>query len=113
MTRRFAFVGSLLGILLLASIATGLWWHFREGPPADTTSGPSEPLRPVPGSPWFTDVTKAAGIDFIHFDPGTDIDYIMETMGSGVAWIDYDNDGWPDLFLVQDGPVHPGNHTGP
>jgi hypothetical protein len=28
-------------------------------------------------------------------------------MGSGLAWIDYNNDGWPDLFCVQDGPVRP------
>jgi hypothetical protein len=30
-----------------------------------------------------------------------------ETMGSGVGWIDYDADGWPDLFCVQDGPLPP------
>jgi hypothetical protein len=32
---------------------------------------------------------------------------ISETMGSGLAWIDYDGDGWPDLFCVQDGPLPP------
>jgi hypothetical protein len=34
-------------------------------------------------------------------------------MGSGVGWIDYDNDGWPDLFCVQDGPLRPAEHKGP
>ena len=34
-------------------------------------------------------------------------------MGSGLGWIDYDNDGWPDLFCVQDGPVRPSQRPGP
>src|SRR4029077_9357649 len=62
---------------------------------------------PTPGMPWFEDVTAAAGIDFRHFDPATEHHYIQETMGSGIGWIDYDNDGWLDLFCVQDGPVRP------
>ena len=50
---------------------------------------------------------QAAGIDFRHYDATTPVDYIQERMGSGLAWIDYDGDGWPDLFCVQDGPVRP------
>jgi hypothetical protein len=53
------------------------------------------------------DVTVAGGIDFKHFDSNTSMHYMMETMGSGVGWIDYNNDGWPDLFCVQDGPIRP------
>jgi hypothetical protein len=64
-------------------------------------------LRPTPGLPWFEDITAAAGIDFQHFDSSTPLHYMQETLGSGVAWIDYNNDGWPDLFCVQDGPVRP------
>src|SRR5262249_32995260 len=64
--------------------------------------------QPTPGLPWFVDVTAAAGIGFSHFDAATPQHYIQETMGSGVAWIDYNNDGWLDLFCVQDGPVRPG-----
>src|SRR5205814_274847 len=62
----------------------------------------------VPGVPWFEDVAAASGIHFQHFDASTDLDAVPERMGSGVGWIDYDNDGWPDLFCVQDGPLHPG-----
>ena len=59
------------------------------------------------------DVTAASGIGFRHFDPATPQHYILETMGSGLGWIDYDNDGWLDLFCVQDGPVRPTSADGP
>jgi hypothetical protein len=62
---------------------------------------------PTPGVPWFENVAEAGGITFRHFDPATPMHYIHETLGSGLAWIDYDNDGWLDLFVVQDGPVRP------
>jgi enediyne biosynthesis protein E4 len=64
-------------------------------------------LQPTPGLPWFVEVTGPAGIDFQHFDSTTSLHYMQETLGSGVGWIDYNNDGWPDLFCVQDGPVRP------
>jgi hypothetical protein len=48
----------------------------------------------------FSDVTRAAGIDF-HLTCGSlEKLYIMETMCGGVAVFDYDNDGWMDVFLV-------------
>ncbi len=47
----------------------------------------------------FTDVTREAGIQFRHFS-GQRSSQIPEDMGSGAAWGDYNNDGWPDLFLV-------------
>jgi hypothetical protein len=49
----------------------------------------------------FTDVTREAGIEFMHFDGRTHMQYIMDQTGSGLAWLDYDGDGLMDLFLVQ------------
>jgi hypothetical protein len=48
----------------------------------------------------FRDITAKAGIVFIHNNGATGKKYLPETMGPGVAFIDYDNDGWPDIFLV-------------
>ncbi|MDD9974058.1 MAG: VCBS repeat-containing protein, partial [Candidatus Poribacteria bacterium] len=53
-----------------------------------------------PGNIKFTNITQAAGIDFIHNTGAFGKKYLPETMGSGCAFIDYDNDGWQDILLV-------------
>jgi enediyne biosynthesis protein E4 len=61
----------------------------------------------------FTDITKAAGLTFKQDATATDQKYYLETMGTGVAWLDYDQDGLMDLFFVQSAatdiykPEHP------
>ena len=50
--------------------------------------------------PTFTDVTAKAGIQFQHQASRTSQKYLIETMGAGVAWLDYDGDGLLDLFFV-------------
>ena len=48
----------------------------------------------------FEDVTAAAGVKFVHNNGAAGKKYLPETMGSGCAFLDYNNDGWLDLFLV-------------
>ena len=48
----------------------------------------------------FTDGTQAAGISFEHRNSATPDKYLLETMGGGVALLDYDNDGRLDLFFT-------------
>jgi hypothetical protein len=48
----------------------------------------------------FTDVTAQAGIHFIHNAGRTGHKYLPETLGAGCAFFDYDNDGWPDILLI-------------
>lgn len=49
----------------------------------------------------FTDVRKEAGITFVQDGTGTEDKLYLETMGTGVAWIDYDQDGLMDIYFVQ------------
>ncbi len=51
----------------------------------------------------FVDIAERAGLDFRHVSGGPEKKYILESMGGGVAWIDYDRDGWPDLYLTNAG----------
>ena len=48
----------------------------------------------------FTDITQPAGIDFTHENSATSNKYLVETMGGGVALLDYDNDGRLDMFFT-------------
>ncbi|GAC1617600.1 MAG: CRTAC1 family protein [Candidatus Acidiferrum sp.] len=63
----------------------------------------------------FRDVTQQAGIHFVHNNGAYGKKFLPETMGPGVAFIDYDNDGWPDIFLVNgmDWPGHARKRTTP
>jgi hypothetical protein len=61
----------------------------------------------VDGAPIvFADITKQAGLDKFHHKSGTpEKTTIVETPGSGVALLDYDNDGWLDIYLVNGSTV--------
>src|SRR5579872_2585597 len=48
----------------------------------------------------FRDITAHAGIHFVHNNGAFGKKYLPETMGPGCAFIDYDNDGWPDIVLI-------------
>ena len=63
---------------------------------------PMDVDAPVQG-PVFADVHEEAGIQFV-FDNGTSHDKLMvESTSGGGGWLDYDADGWPDLYLPQGG----------
>ena len=63
----------------------------------------------------FQEATAKAGVRFAHNNGAFGKKYLPETVGPGVAFIDYDNDGWPDIFLVNgaDWPGHLAKHTTP
>jgi hypothetical protein len=70
----------------------------------ETTANAPRPSGPIE----FTDVTTQAGIHFKHNSGAFGKKYLPETMGSGACFLDYDNDGWQDILLVNsmDWPGH-------
>jgi enediyne biosynthesis protein E4 len=61
-----------------------------------------------PAAIHFEDITQAAGIHFIHNNGAFGKKWLPEAMGPGVAFLDYDNDGWQDILIVNgmDWPGH-------
>jgi enediyne biosynthesis protein E4 len=74
---------------------------------AKSTVDPVAPLQSAPESDKakFLDVTPSLGIHFEYVASHTPKKYLVETMGSGVATFDYDNDGRLDIFVVDGAPL--------
>src|SRR6266446_3527892 len=79
-------------------VATGT----PHAPVKDALSRPITAGGFVDGAPVvFTDITKQAGLaKFLHRSGGPEKATILETPGSGVALLDYDNDGWLDIYML-------------
>jgi hypothetical protein len=79
---------------------------------AGATGGRPQNKAPTPGI-RFEDITAAAGIRFTHNNGAFGKKWLPETMGAGVAFLDYDNDGWQDILLVNgaDWPGHVRRHS--
>jgi enediyne biosynthesis protein E4 len=85
MTRR-----ELIRLAAAASGASRLWG--RQSSSADAL-------------PLFTEVPASlSGIQWVHENAMSPNHYLPETLGPGCAFLDYDNDGWMDIFLVNSGP---------
>ena len=60
----------------------------------------SKVMPPAPGD-RFVDATEEAGLDFVHILVDGEMSNIVESLGCGAAFIDYDNDGLLDIYFVQ------------
>jgi hypothetical protein len=65
----------------------------------------AQQLAPGAAPIVFTDITRDAGIVFQHTNGATPEKHMVETMGSGGLFFDFNNDGWLDIFLVDGGSV--------
>jgi enediyne biosynthesis protein E4 len=69
--------------------------------PAPPPPGPKSPIEGTPLGVSFVDVVKGSGLDVETIYGGVGKNkYLLETTGCGLAFYDYDNDGWLDIFLV-------------
>ncbi len=65
------------------------------------SQSPQDAAKPVVKLADFIDVAEKSGLTMTNVFGGKDTKkYIIETTGTGVAIFDYDNDGWPDIFIV-------------
>jgi len=92
----------------LVALATLLF--SAAGPGASPARQPTPPAGAAPGVS-FTDVTREAGIAFVHSFGDGKFSNLVEATGSGAAWLDYDGDGWVDLYLAT-GKYTPGLSEG-
>ena len=107
MTRR-----EFLTAVAVGTTCTGASWAQESGGMASRGIKPQARGKPsgLPFHARFTDVAASAGLRSpVIYGPSDHMDYILESMGCGVAFLDYDNDGWLDIFLLsgtrREGPV--------
>src|SRR6266511_5345312 len=93
--------------LALALLGAGLaWWGMRPPapqPPQITSLRPAalppSTLAEIPDAA-FTDITAESGVSFVHENEAYGDKLLPESMGGGVAFFDFDNDGDQDLLFV-------------
>ena len=95
----------LRAFALAALLAAAIPFALTAAPGTNAASGPIH----------FTDVTQKAGIRYVHNNGAFGKKFLPETLGPGVAFIDYDNDGWQDIFVANGTgwPGHPGHVSTP
>ncbi|RMG41003.1 MAG: CRTAC1 family protein [Planctomycetota bacterium] len=108
--RSLCVIGTLVGLAVVVVVYRA-WTRPPEAvteaavpslpPPIET---PVEEIPPLP----FADVTRQAGIDFVHHNGARGQKLLPETMGGGCAFLDYDNDGDQDILFV-DSDLVPGS----
>ena len=92
------FAGRFLFVALLAVLAASC------GETAGGEGGAAEPRRGGGAeTALFVDVAAASGIDFVHRNGATGEYYYPELLHAGAAFLDFDGDGWLDVYLVQSG----------
>lgn len=92
MTISFRLPGCRFPTIAMLAVGTALWPAAEPGR-ADSPGSENPAVT-------FVDVARESGIEFRHDNAASPDKYLIETMGSGAAWLDYDQDGLLDAYLV-------------
>jgi hypothetical protein len=117
------FLRRALGLVAVASIGCSPGATVPSRPPEPVATSvpeptapietlPIAPIRPASASVAFEDVHASLGVEFQYDTGANGRAFMVESTGGGGGWIDYDRDGWCDVYLVQGGnptesPTHP------
>lgn len=98
-----------IGVLVLAGLVPAAVADTAQRT-APSTPNPGRPPTPTPAiaanpGDWFEDVTRKAGIDFVHQFCHQRIANILLSNGAGAVVFDYDNDGFMDIYFLNWGPL--------
>src|SRR5581483_9626476 len=97
------FYNVMLRVLVIAFALLCSWWSYAQQKAPGSTAPAIAAKAALPGK--FVDITSVSGVRFQHLASHTSKKYLLETMGSGVALFDYDNDGRLDIFLINGAPL--------
>ena len=114
-----AFRWSMIFLAVVAVVAVGAWLVLRDPgtveviPEGDTVLPKAQDRDVTVPKVAFRDVTKEAGIDFLHENGAVGDKYLPESMGPGCAVFDYDGDGDQDILLTNGRKWDAGTSGGP
>ena len=89
---------------LALTLATGALALAGCGSEESSSTRPADP-EPRPGEYWFVDATVKSGLDFVHRSYEVERQWLPEAASGGVGFLDYDGDGWLDVYCVQSGSL--------
>src|SRR5437660_6783145 len=99
------FAANYLRLLYFFGLCAWLSMPSASAPRASAGNSESASAKPIV---YFTDMAQKAGLTApVIFGGETTKKYIIETTGTGVAIFDHDNDGWPDIFVVNGTTLEP------
>jgi hypothetical protein len=106
--RRALLISFTVSVVVLVMAVGFFMFRGKEAPVAvviesDVMTPIAVPQPSIPALP-FTDITAASGVDFVHENGAYGARMLPETMGGGVAFFDYDLDGFQDLLLINSSP---------
>src|SRR5947209_11574123 len=105
--RRHLFVRAFL--LLVVLVTAGSMTGFVSKKRIVKAAAPGSSTPTIPGI-HFVDISQSAGLRFTHNNGAFGQKFLPETLGPGCAFVDFDNDGYPDILLVN-GQSWPGHES--